>query len=79
MDLHGLAMNVTGFIKTQTREQHYGVEHIAVDTDDLDNVVASLKAGGTRVLEETAIAGGRRVCFFEGPDGVQLEVLEIAK
>ena len=79
LDLHGLAMNVTGFIDTQTREQHYGVEHIAIDTDDLDNVVASLKANGTRVLEETTIAGGRRVCFFEGPDGVQLEVLEIAK
>ena len=79
LDLHGLRINVTKFIDEQTREQSYGVEHIAIDTDGLDNVVASFKAGGIRILEETIAAGGRRVCFFEGPDGVQLEVMEIPK
>ena len=79
MDLHGLSVNVTKFIDGQTREQLYGIEHIATDTDDLDNVVASLKAGGARILEETKVGGGRRVCFFEGPEGVQLEVLEMVE
>lgn len=79
LDLHGLAVNVTKFIDGQTREQIYGIEHIAIDTDDLDNVVAELKAGGARILEESQVGGGRRVCFFEGPDGVQLEVIEIPK
>ena len=79
LDLHGLSVNITKFIEGQTREQIYGFEHIAVDTDDLDNVVASLKASGAKILEETQVGEGRRVCFFEGPEGIQLEVLEIAK
>jgi len=31
------------------------------------------------ILEETSIGGGRRVCFFEGPDGVQLEFIEMKR
>ncbi len=77
IDLHGLSVNITKFIEGQTREQTYGIEHIAIDTDDLDNVVESLKASGARILEETQVGAGRRVCFFEGPEGVQLEVLEM--
>ena len=76
LDLHGLMLNVTTFIASQTREQRYGMEHIAIDTDTLDEVVNKLKASGIHILEETSIGGGRRVCFFEGPDGVQLEFIE---
>ena len=32
---------------------------------------------GINILEQTTISGGRRVCFFEGPDGVQLEFIEL--
>ena len=79
LDLHGLSLNVTKFHENQTREQKYGMEHIAIDTDELDNVVEKLKAQGINILEETSISGGRRVCFFEGPDGVQLEFIEMKK
>jgi catechol 2,3-dioxygenase-like lactoylglutathione lyase family enzyme len=79
LDLHGLSVNVTSFIEGQSREQTYGIEHIAIDTDDLDNVLATLKAGGAKLLEESQGADGRRVCFLQGPEGVQLEVLEMAK
>jgi len=79
LDLHGVTVNVTQHIDTQTRDQVYGIEHIAIDTDELDKVAASVKAGGGRLLEEIQTADGRKVCFFEGPDGVQLEVLEMAK
>ena len=77
LDLHGLALNVTTFIESQTREQKYGMEHIAIDTDELDTLVEKLKAQGITILEQTTISGGRRVCFFEGPDGVQLEFIEM--
>jgi catechol 2,3-dioxygenase-like lactoylglutathione lyase family enzyme len=77
LDLHGLALNVTRFLETQTREQKYGMEHIAIDTDELDALVAKLQAQGINILEETVVSGGRRVCFFEGPDGVQLEFIEM--
>ena len=77
LDLHGLPLNVTGKIDTQTHDQVYGIEHIAIDTDDIDGTVEALKAGGATITEETQVGNGRRVCFFEGPEGVCLEVLEI--
>jgi len=77
LDLHGLSLNVTTFLESQTREQKYGMEHIAIDTDELDNLVEKLQAQDIHILEQTTISGGRRVCFFEGPDGVQLEFIEI--
>ena len=77
LDLHGLSLNVSKFLASQTREQKYGMEHIAIDTDELDALVAKLKAQGINILEETIVSGGRRVCFFEGPDGVQLEFIEM--
>lgn len=77
LDLHGLSLNVTSFLEKQTREQKYGMEHIAIDTDELDTLVEKLKARGIRILEQTTVSGGRRVCFFEGPDGVQLEFIEM--
>jgi hypothetical protein len=39
-------------------------------------LVASLKASGAKILEETTVGNGRKVCFLEGPDGVHLEFLE---
>ena len=40
-------------------------------------LVAKLKASGATILEETTVGNGRKVCFFEGPDGVHLEFLEM--
>jgi len=77
VDLHGLSLNITDLHPTQKREQNFGMEHIAMDTDELDSLVAKLKAGGAKILEETVVSGNRRVCFFEGPDGVQLEFIEM--
>jgi catechol 2,3-dioxygenase-like lactoylglutathione lyase family enzyme len=79
LDLLGLHLNVSGFLEDQTREQKYGMEHIAIDTDQLDALIKKLEAQGIRILEKTVVSGGRRVCFFEGPDGVQLEFIEMKK
>jgi catechol 2,3-dioxygenase-like lactoylglutathione lyase family enzyme len=77
LNLHGLTLNVTTLVEDQTRQQVYGMEHFALDTDDLDGVVAKLKANGAQVLEQMVSANGRRICFLEGPDGVQLEIIEM--
>ena len=77
LDLLGLHLNVTDFLEDQTREQKYGLEHIAIDSDEYDSVVTKLKARNAKILEETVVTGGRRACFFEGPDGVQLEFIEM--
>ena len=74
--LDGLTLNITSLIDTQSREQHYGMEHLAVDTDDYPGTLARLRARGVRVLEELTPTNGRRVCFLEAPDGVQIEVIE---
>jgi catechol 2,3-dioxygenase-like lactoylglutathione lyase family enzyme len=79
LNLHGLTLNVTSFVEDQSRQQVYGMEHFAIDTDDLEGVVARLKANGARVLEEMVTANGRRICFLEGPDGVQLELIEMQR
>jgi catechol 2,3-dioxygenase-like lactoylglutathione lyase family enzyme len=78
VSLHGLQLNITSLIDTQTREQHYGIEHLAVDTNDYAGTLARLRANGVRVLEELTPTSGRRVCFFEAPDGAQIELIEKA-
>jgi len=76
VNLHGLTLNITTLIDTQSREQHLGIEHLAVDTDDYPGTLARLQANGVRVLEELPPNNGRRVCFLEAPDGAQIEVIE---
>jgi catechol 2,3-dioxygenase-like lactoylglutathione lyase family enzyme len=77
VDLHGLTLNITTLVEGQGREQHYGMEHIALNTDDYTGTLARLRAKGVRVLEELPPGtGGRRVCFLEAPDGAQIEVIE---
>ena len=76
VNLHGLTLNITPILDTQSREQHYGVEHLAVDTDDYAGTLDRFRANGVRVLEELPPANGRRVGFLQAPDGVQIEVIE---
>ncbi len=76
VDLHGVTLNITTLIDSQTREQHHGIEHIALDTDDYGATLARLRASGVRVLEELPPTNGRHVCFLAAPDGVQIELIE---
>ena len=76
LNLHGLTVNLTPIVDTQKREQHYGIEHIAVDTDDYTGTLAKFRSNGVQVLEELAPNNGRRVGFLQAPDGVQIEVIE---
>ena len=76
LNLHGLMLNVSPLVDTQTREQHYGLEHVAVNTDDYAGTMAKLRANGVTILEELTGTGGRRVGFCEGPDGTQMEIIE---
>ena len=76
LDLHGLQLNVTDLNASQNHEQNYGIEHLAVNTDDYPGTLASLREKGVRILEELPREVGRRVCFLECPDGAQMEVIE---
>jgi catechol 2,3-dioxygenase-like lactoylglutathione lyase family enzyme len=76
LDLHGVELNVTPFLEEQKLAQFMGLEHVAIDTNNFDGEVAKIKAAGVKILEERVLPDGRRVCFFEGPQGVRLEFLE---
>jgi catechol 2,3-dioxygenase-like lactoylglutathione lyase family enzyme len=76
LDLHGLQLNITTLIASQNHEQHYGIEHIAVDTDDYEGTLARMRGNGVKILEEMPPNNGRRVCFVEAPDGAQMELIE---
>ena len=77
LNLHGVELNVTDFLEEQKLEQFYGLEHVAIDTDNFAGEVANIKAAGIKILEERVLPDGRKVCFFEGPEGVRLEFLEM--
>ena len=79
LDLHGLTVKLTTHVEDQTRQQLYGMEHFALNTDDMDGTVAKLTANGACVLEQMVSGNGRRICFLEGPDGVQLEIIEMQR
>jgi catechol 2,3-dioxygenase-like lactoylglutathione lyase family enzyme len=76
LDLDGLQLNVTDINAAQKHEQHYGIEHIAVNTADYPGTLEHLRKQGVRILEELPREAGRRVCFVEAPDGAQMEVIE---
>jgi lactoylglutathione lyase len=76
LDLHGVELNVTEFLTEQKLSQFHGLEHVAIDTNEFDGEVGKIKAAGIKILEERVLPDGRRVCFFEGPEGVRLEFLE---
>ena len=76
LDLHGVELNITEFLEEQKLGQFYGLEHVAIDTNNFDSEVSKIKTAGLKILEERVLLDGRRVCFFEGPEGVRLEFLE---
>lgn len=76
LDLHGLQINITEKQATQNHVQHYGIEHLALTTDDYDGALAGLRANGVEVLEELKASSGKRICFLACPDGAQVEIIE---
>jgi catechol 2,3-dioxygenase-like lactoylglutathione lyase family enzyme len=76
LDLHGTQLNITGIITEQKHAQNYGIEHLAVVTDDYPATLAKLRANHVEVLEELKGDKGNRVAFVAGPDGSQMEIIE---
>ena len=56
---------------------YQGLDHFGLQVNDIDNVVADLKAKGAEFTMELKQARpGVRICFVRGPEGVSIEVLE---
>ncbi len=58
-----------------------GLHHIALEVDNLDEILAQLKETGVRLINETPVtaAGGNRAAFIhpESADGVLVELYEV--
>ena len=58
-------------------KKRYGLEHLGLQTDNLDAAVADLKAKGVRFVEEIRVASsGAKYSFVLGPENVLIELLE---
>jgi len=53
-----------------------GFNHLALRVDDLDQMATHLEANGVRALNEAMSFIGRRLQFFEGPEGATIELVE---
>jgi hypothetical protein len=76
LDLYGTQLNITGIITEQKHEQAYGIEHMALATDDYAGTMARLRENGVAILEELKGGSGNRVAFVAGTDGAQMEIIE---
>ena len=53
-----------------------GFNHLALRVDDLDEMAAHLEANGVRPLNEAMSFIGRRLQFYEGPEGATIELVQ---
>jgi catechol 2,3-dioxygenase-like lactoylglutathione lyase family enzyme len=54
-----------------------GIRHVAFAVDDLDSVLASLRAGGAELVGEVERYKDRyRLCYVRGPEGIIVELAE---
>jgi len=59
-----------------TNLRQLGFNHIALRVDDLDATSAELKAKGVSAINEPMSFIGRRLEFFEGPEGITIELVQ---
>ena len=53
-----------------------GIRHIAFAVEDIDAVVAGLRARGAELVGELERYGGDRLCYVRGPEGIIIELAE---
>jgi catechol 2,3-dioxygenase-like lactoylglutathione lyase family enzyme len=59
-----------------TNLRRRGYNHLAFRVDDIAAVTAHLEANGVNMLSEEMDYISRRLRFFEGPEGITLELVE---
>jgi catechol 2,3-dioxygenase-like lactoylglutathione lyase family enzyme len=61
-----------------TNRRRRGYNHLAFRVDDIAEVTSRLTANGVNLLSEEMDYINRRLRFFEGPEGITLELVERA-
>src|SRR4051794_19371511 len=56
---------------------HLGIEHIGLAVNDIEAAISELRSQGVVLLSDiTSPRPGLRMAFIEGPDAVQIEILQ---
>src|SRR5271165_3657728 len=80
VDLGGLKLLIDRVPSTTTAAPplpFVGIEHIGLEVEDVDAIIAELRRKGAKiVVEPTTPRPGVRIAFVEGPDAVRVEVLK---
>ena len=59
---------------------HFGLEHFAFDTEDIDADIARLQELGARLQEgPIEVPNGVRIAFLAAPDEVRIELVELRR
>ena len=81
----GITFNISG---ARTDEElgkgdasaHWGLEHFALNVDDLDAEIARLRDLGAELLEgPNKLPNGTQIGFIKAPDEVRIELLQLPK
>jgi catechol 2,3-dioxygenase-like lactoylglutathione lyase family enzyme len=59
-----------------TNHRRRGYNHLAFRVDDIATTTAHLEANGVKMLNDEMDYISRRLRFFEGPEGITLELVE---
>lgn len=62
---------------TSSRLRRVGLNHVALRVPDLEAAAAHLEAHGVAPLNDAMDYISRKLQFFEGPDGVTIELVEV--
>lgn len=59
---------------------HFGLEHFAIETEDIEADIARLQKLGARLQEAAVLApNGVRFAFLHAPDDVRVELVQMPK
>jgi lactoylglutathione lyase len=81
-DLHGMRFDVSGRAEDEnpvagTTDPIYGLDHLGLLVDDMDEAAADLRANGVHfICEPWEIRPGVKIAFVEGPDNISIELAQ---
>lgn len=83
VEFDGVRLNITtpgpgeaDTINDPPQMPYLGLEHIGIETDDLDAILSRFEEQGLKIYDRRAGPGGYEIAFVETPDGVVVELLE---
>lgn len=83
LDVGGLRLRISGSTGAEesggVTERHYGLHHLGLLTDNLEQAVAELKAKGAEfVAGPTSSRPGIKYAFLRAPENTFIELVEMA-